>query len=186
MARQLVALGRDVRLVAIIDSGPPRADAGTIMGSLAAIGLFLQNAPRWLSTAFREAYTRAALARFWRSAKNLVRQVSGGCQTAREIFDVSAWPPELIVQANTNLRALARYRYGPYDGRIVLFRARTSPLFHSHGREFGWRAFARGGLEVVDLPGSHGTVTTEPHVQVLARALRESLEQAMERRPAAR
>ena len=97
---------------------------------------------------------------------------------ADEIFEVSDWPAELIAQANANLQALATYQYRPYHGRLVLFRARTRPLFHSHERECGWRPYALGGLSLVEIAGDHLTITQEPYVGALGQGLREALETA--------
>jgi amino acid adenylation domain-containing protein len=183
MARQLKARGRDVRRVIVIDSGPRRPRPRTAWDWLATLGLFLENLPRWAWSELRRLQQRENRERLWRSTQALARQVTGVRRrrgaTVGEIFDVSSWSPELVARANANLRALATYGYGPYDGRIVLFRARTRPLFHSHARDLGWRTFARGGLEVVDLPGDHHTITWEPQVRALGQRLRDVLEQAV-------
>jgi thioesterase domain-containing protein len=98
--------------------------------------------------------------------------------TADEIFEIAGWPAEFIAQVNGNLRALASYQYRPYHGHLVLFRARTRPLFHSHERDCGWGPYALGGLSVVELAGDHLTITEEPYVDALGQGLREALETA--------
>jgi hypothetical protein len=50
---------------------------------------------------------------------------------------------------------------------------------NSHGpRDLGWRAFARAGLEIVELAGDPHAFTCEPQVRTLRQRLRDVLEQA--------
>jgi amino acid adenylation domain-containing protein len=178
MARQLRARGRDVRLVAIIDAGVPRPK--TLRNRLLAVGYFLQNLPRWLRTDLQRLDS-ATRARLLRSAKSVLRRATNkriGSPIAEEIFDVSRWPEDLVAQTNAGLRALEAYPFGTYDGRLLLLRATTWPLFHSHGRDFGWSSYVKGGLDIVDVPGNHFTITQEPQVGILASELGRALEVA--------
>ena len=68
-----------------------------------------------------------------------------------------------------NLRAAAAYRPQPFDGRILLFRARDGADPHL------WRPLVAGGLEVVDVPGDHYSMLREPHLDTLASRLQERL-----------
>jgi thioesterase domain-containing protein len=81
-------------------------------------------------------------------------------------------------------QALRDYQPRPYPGKVTLFRARVRPLFRLHGHDLGWSALARGGLEVVPIPGNHETILREPHVHALARALRQRLPAAGPGKPA--
>jgi thioesterase domain-containing protein len=92
------------------------------------------------------------------------------------VFDITGWSPALYAHVENNLRILAAFRYSTYPGRVVLFRARTRPLFHAHARDLGWSGFARE-VEVIEVPGNHHTMTTEPHIRVLAKKLRAAVEQ---------
>jgi amino acid adenylation domain-containing protein len=80
-------------------------------------------------------------------------------------------------------RAKALYSYAPksYSGRITLFRASeidrediNSELLKLIARDetMGWRQFSSEPVEIIYVPGFHGTMITEPNVQVLARELR--------------
>jgi amino acid adenylation domain-containing protein len=186
MARQLKAQGRDVRLLAIIDTGPRLTTPKAISDRIVSVGSFLRNVPRWMWANLRSVYRRETRAQLWRSVRKLARQLRGKivgdtatpALTADEIFEIAGWPAEFIAQVNGNLRALANYQYRPYHGHLVLFRARTRPLFHSHERDCGWGPYALGGLSVVELAGDHLTITEEPYVDALGQGLREALETA--------
>ncbi len=66
-------------------------------------------------------------------------------------------------------RTVFDYRPEPCDTPVVLFR---SPVFLDkgwfHDPQLGWGPVARGGLTVYEMPGDHGTMFLEPHVQRLA------------------
>lgn len=73
-----------------------------------------------------------------------------------------------------NLNAQERYVPGPYTGKITLVRA-ADPLPVALGRhpafperDLGWRALTSGPVEVLEVPGDHITMVTEPYVQALA------------------
>jgi amino acid adenylation domain-containing protein len=55
-------------------------------------------------------------------------------------------------------RAVREYRPRPYPGRVTLFRARDRRVTGTYSRTLGWGQLARGGIRVVDVPGSHSTV----------------------------
>ena len=39
----------------------------------------------------------------------------------------------------------------------------------------GWRALARGGMELIEVPGTHLDMIKEPHVAVVAKELNDCL-----------
>ncbi len=74
-------------------------------------------------------------------------------------------------------RAIKGYRPGPYQGTITLFKARgTSGPDH-----MGWASLAKGGLEVVHVPGDHYSMIKEPHVKVLSAELAVAIDRASRR-----
>jgi len=64
-----------------------------------------------------------------------------------------------------------------YGGRIVVLRARRQPRNRIRDPHLGWSKLAKGGVDVHFIPGDHGTVLKEPHVQGLAAALKKCLRQ---------
>jgi amino acid adenylation domain-containing protein len=59
-------------------------------------------------------------------------------------------------------RALRRYRPSPYPGKITLLRhtIRVSPELYYPDPCLGWKPFAAGGLEIIDVQGRHGQTLT--------------------------
>jgi thioesterase domain-containing protein/acyl carrier protein len=62
-----------------------------------------------------------------------------------------------------------------YSGRIVVFRAHRQPRNRIRDPHLGWGKLAKGGVDVHFIPGDHGNVLKEPHVQGLAAALKKCL-----------
>ena len=62
-----------------------------------------------------------------------------------------------------------------YGGRIVVLRARRQPRNRIRDHHLGWGKLAKGGVDVHFIPGDHGNVLKEPHVQGLAAALKKCL-----------
>jgi amino acid adenylation domain-containing protein len=84
-----------------------------------------------------------------------------------------------------NARAAATYRPGilPAPARLTLVKARESdPELHGpaadSGTALGWERHAALPVEVLEVPGTHLTLLTEPHVETLARALEAALARA--------
>jgi thioesterase domain-containing protein len=74
-----------------------------------------------------------------------------------------------------SLAAMARYRPPPYQGHVVFLRATERQPADLPDPEQAWRPLVEGEFELVDVPGSHFTMMTTPHVETLARQLRSSL-----------
>ena len=76
----------------------------------------------------------------------------------------------------------ARYQPQPYDGPMLLCRARQgyTPYLNA-GPCLGWQAHVRGELRVVEIDGSHVSMLSEPGLTQLVQGLREELQRADER-----
>src|SRR5262249_7968926 len=74
-----------------------------------------------------------------------------------------------------HLEARRHYVGKPYDSRVTLIRAAEEVVL---GREetLGWRELAVGGVEIHVNPGNHFSMMRSPHVEELARRLRQVLD----------
>lgn len=101
----------------------------------------------------------------------------------------------------THARALLNYKPQPYMGKLVVFRpveARPDieTRLHANGSGqkveksldasqsmrsayLGWDKLARGGVDIIALPGDHYSIMRDPHVQYLARMLQQTIEHAL-------
>ncbi len=81
------------------------------------------------------------------------------------------------LQATQDLIMLAGSRYTPrrFRGVATVFRASEQPYGIKPDPALGWDKVAAGPLEVIEIPGYHGTMVVEPRVALLADKLRPML-----------
>ncbi|HEX3359089.1 MAG TPA: alpha/beta fold hydrolase, partial [Tepidisphaeraceae bacterium] len=147
-ARQLEAMGETVSMLAIYDAFTPAGRKS------------------------RPAWQRFALHVYSLIAKpNRVQYLRDRVNRRRALAEAeiaSADDPPNITAAmrvanpkdvgKVNSRAAASYRPGPYSGSVLVFRATDRPMhniFYKIDPSNGWGASAAGGVNVIDLPGSH-------------------------------
>jgi amino acid adenylation domain-containing protein len=172
MARQLVAAGRDVALLALLDTyGPDYLNFGSTARRMAShLGSFLRLAPRdrlEYAKVRADAVHRMATRRAWRVAD-------------RALGRLGAQLPEALgnVEGEHYLKALRAYDVEPYSGRVTLFRASEQPVGIVPDGTSGWAPVAGGGVEVFEVPGGHESILFEPNVATLAGLLRVSIDRA--------
>jgi amino acid adenylation domain-containing protein len=188
MARQLLACGEQVALLASLDgSAVPagqtrRVDPSYALRFLANLG---SNAPYWLQASARlpRVDARSILRRRLRTIRKALghrpragewSRYAGPDTLLEEIADILGlhraedWPEYRRKVVEGLHEAVAAYRPQPYPGRLVLFRARWQPLFSPHDRLLGWGKLARGGVTVHVVNGNHDTFLYAPNVQRLA------------------
>jgi amino acid adenylation domain-containing protein len=74
-------------------------------------------------------------------------------------------------------RALRAYDPRSYPGAITLFRATDRSVTGTYGRTLGWGRLARGGVRVIDVPGTHSTVLRPGSEPPMAAKLRDCLDE---------
>ena len=77
---------------------------------------------------------------------------------------------------DANDQAMHDYRPYLYQGKLTLFRAENPNDGFEFDSELGWGGLASEGLEIHDVPGEHETMFHEPHVKILAAAMRDCIE----------
>jgi hypothetical protein len=88
------------------------------------------------------------------------------------------WPDVIQKVADAGHWAAADYVAGEYTGAITLFRAMEQPLGIHADRTSGWDSVVKGGIEIYDTPGHHGSLVREPRAPVLVRQLEDALRKA--------
>ena len=177
VARQLVAAGEEISLLALIDTWAPRyiEDLGPIRGRLANYSY------RWQLILQDWARARAepgGLARFLGNrtlVQRLARLFGRGHATADMTLGAQGryvtadgydqWLLKFLQQT------VARYRPQRYAGRITILRSQEEPQGPFLDRSFGWRAHSDRPVEVVTIPGNHFSIFTEPGVDEMAREI---------------
>lgn len=179
LAQRLVADGRDVNLLAILDAEGPSgrrqirgaARLRAHLGKISSEGFshVVQGVHRKLAD-IRHAFEVRRLAFFRRNSRS----------------ESSTGTVEAFVAANE--LAAQEYRGQPYPRRLTIIRAEydvfDSPESIASG--LGWGPLALGGLDVIDVPGDHLTIMDQPHVTHLAAALLDAIARARSADPAPR
>jgi thioesterase domain-containing protein len=186
-ARQLVDRGRQVNLVAVIDTGVSQNGAPTLAGSFGfALGV-VRNLPNWVLEYILRNEPKGFIAAINKHlqmiGKRGSRILSSGNLTSgkpemKDFVDVNQLPPEFVKMMESNLRALREYTPKHYPGRLTLLRASTRPLLHSQTADLGWSEWVAGGVDILPIPGHHGSILKEPNVQILARQLQSALDKS--------
>jgi thioesterase domain-containing protein len=169
MARQLDAVGEKTAFVGIVDSGCPVSFPLFHLARQRALYLW-HVPPRQKLTSLRRFGTRQV-----RRVQSLLGQ-----QPTR----VGAWvlTPEVAPEVGQALeRAGWNYNPRPWAGRVTYFRC-ESPIDPGAGAR--WARWATGGVEIIDIPGTHNLCMGEPHLGVLGTNLRGCLRAVAAAEPA--
>jgi thioesterase domain-containing protein len=190
MARQLVAQGETVGLVAMLDSAPANAGYETVHWWRPNFPYrFLRNIWYWLQD-FSNIGAREQRRFISRKFRSMGRKLKRRLQSrhdqpevdVEEVIDPIYFPESELELWRIHLRALMEHVEQPYPGSITLLRTRGQPLLCSFDEDFRWSKLARGGVKVNQIPGSHENVFMEPNVKFLAAQLEACLAEARERK----
>jgi len=153
MAQQLRGQDEEVFLVAAIDTFIQSAR--------------LRNRLRWLAFHFGNAIERGPRYVVERARERWGLQVG----VTDEVTHIR------VREAAYRARAREGHRLRPYDGKVVLFRARDSDFadYHTIDPHLGWRSVARGEIVVEEILGRHIDMMRSPAVDEIAANLRPHL-----------
>ncbi|HSK77003.1 MAG TPA: amino acid adenylation domain-containing protein, partial [Thermoanaerobaculia bacterium] len=168
MAQRLLAEGREVRLLALLDTyAPGRGEAAplTELELLAAFATDLGLGKETLA-AFVDKMRHES------RRGNRVREILEAARSAGVV------PPQfeldelerLFEVFRTNARGMEEYRAEPYPGRLTVI-AVEEGRHPDIDPSLGWESLAEGGLELWTAPGDHHSVLRKPQVRSLAERL---------------
>jgi len=180
MARQLIAENETVALLVMFDTyapGYPRYPARRhrIREALLAACFSMEHHIRgllWLDPAARWRYLGAFMQRTARRSfypfEDVWRFFKRGCfrLTGRALSLASYEAME---------EALKTYTLESYPGRLLLFRANRQPPGALPDPTLGWGPHVQGGIDVVETPGYHADIISEPRLRFMIDELRTRL-----------
>lgn len=163
MACQIQRRGETPGLLLLVDTKTPELakTPPPISRFLKTVGLNLWNMPHCQ----RREYIQSSVQWFFRK-----RKVLGDREYAEALKRKQAHIPMLNV-LEPNYQAQEIYTPAPYQGDVVIFRARIQSPRSAHDQTLGWGKLVDGRIKVHILDGAHMSVMEEPYVQGLARAL---------------
>jgi FkbH-like protein len=188
MARQLAETDQEVGILALFDTygpGYPKYLASTTSLKKSIYRLvqrlqhhwsdlrLLPNDQRITYIGAKAQKARNRFRRKWRRNKS---------EIARKFHERTGRPlPEKLRKTQNSIScALERYRFGSYNGEIVLFRASNQPIGIEPNPTLGWETIVGDNIRVYEVPGFHGAITVDPHAQFLASELRACLGRAFQ------
>lgn len=79
---------------------------------------------------------------------------------------------------HANLHAMRTYRFGPYNGHMIIFRSAErddGKISASRSEDLGWREHVSGRITVEPIGGSHFDALSPANINVIAKYLKEHL-----------
>ncbi len=80
-------------------------------------------------------------------------------------------------------QVLDNYQFKEYPGTVTLFKSDTKPdnVGDKWEPTLGWQYFAKGGVEIHDIPGTHRNIFNEPNIQIFAKKFSSCINKALEK-----
>jgi aspartate racemase len=153
MAQQIHALGQEVGLLALFDTYPGKVESRLDL--------------------LRKLFSFPVGRIF-----NYVRRKTWGYIRTSVRAPLRMGVPQSLKDVKAACR-LAAFGYvpQPYPGRVTVFQASDRALRGvDDDPQAGWGEWARGGVEIHNVPGTHMSMMTEPNVRQLAAEVQECLE----------
>ncbi|HVF85660.1 MAG TPA: amino acid adenylation domain-containing protein, partial [Abditibacteriaceae bacterium] len=177
IARQLEAQGKRVAFLALLDTGCP-ADSASFYEPTTR-GQRQRNHRRiWRHLGARDR--RIYFVHYAKERTTAIRRrFLGQRKTAEDRSSEEALKRVFTKSESFNRAASAAYVVQNYAGRISLFRGMLGCKSES-SRDLGWKPFAAGGVELIEVSGDHATMLLPPHIHLLARRFRRRLRKAQQ------
>jgi amino acid adenylation domain-containing protein len=177
MARQLKAMGKDVKMLAMFDTNAQESDTHVNQTRLTRFGRkILRQFPKLIW--FTRSLVQHPIETLAHQKRYVKRQIQAVLQPDRLSAPVVADTPldhmGRIMQKHEI--AFQAYTMKPYDGIVDLFKAQFRIYFVDDSKYLGWKKYALKGVRVHDVPGDHEKMLLPPNDKVFAQALQRALD----------
>ncbi|HEX8460611.1 MAG TPA: alpha/beta fold hydrolase, partial [Segetibacter sp.] len=178
MARQLKLLGKEVKLLAMLDTNAEQhlTDKSTLYKTSHKIIRQFKKAVWIISRLIEEPKGTINYQLSYLSNKINIISVKLG-------FVKEEKPDGYLLELNRiseqNDMAYYNYRLQPFDGKIDLFKAKERVYFIDDFKYLGWKKYAQQGVKVYEVPGDHRTMLYPPNDKIFARVLQKALDNCL-------
>jgi len=169
MAQQLLALGEQVALLALIDTPglgemPVKVEDDDLqmLAYLLNVGANFSFSPE----DFQQMEPDERLLQFLDQVRHSMRLPANYGLAELRFF---------LHLIKVDIQALRNYTPRTYPGRVIFFRANERDAINPQNPERAWVNLATGGLDIHEVPGNHITMNYAPNAQVIAEHLRAYL-----------
>jgi thioesterase domain-containing protein len=179
MAQQLRAIGREVPLLVALDGAPCNTGAGVSPWNPMYCWWLLRNLPAWLREGQFHHWSlltfgkRIAERLSFRFSLILGRLEYGQIlpdARIQHLLDRAGWSGNQTSFIRALNEAGNAYVPKPYGGNVVVYEARTQPLFRLLQIGAAWEKIAHQP-EIILLDGGHGSIFDEPSISTIGRHL---------------
>jgi amino acid adenylation domain-containing protein len=173
MTRQLEALNKEVRMLAMFDTyayRTPFYDPWLVKN--VKRGLYFGRKV-WHALLFKDGFEKTIKTRtkaVKRGVTRLLWKVKFGKQQQQTGFFGYANKID-----ETNNIAQKHYKIQPYNTSIELFRAEVRSFYLDDYEYMGWKPYALNGVNIHKIPGEHNTIFKEPNDKEFAKILQDCL-----------
>ncbi|GAB4045355.1 non-ribosomal peptide synthetase [Spirosoma litoris] len=177
MARQLKAMGKEVKMLAMFDTNAQESDTNRSMMNWLQRKI-LRQFPKLIW--FTSSLVRQPIATLRYQQVYVERQVDRLLKATglrekpkpKEGLDLF----EQIIEKHES--AFEKYTMKPYDGIVDLFKAQVRLYFVDDNKYLGWKKYAMKGVRVHSVPGDHELMLLPPNDKAFAEALQRALDNA--------
>jgi amino acid adenylation domain-containing protein len=185
MAQHLTQLGEPVGLLVMLETAPPNINQKQSWSATAAkysIENIVENVKDFVHHSPQEklALLKQKGKRLGQKFRGKIAPAAGPTEKSpdlKDVLDLSHYPKDYVLYAQTHWQALTHYQPRPYSGEITLFRAKKQGL-SNFNHTLCWDALVEDRVSVTVIPGTHESMLQEPNVQIIAAKLRALLDDA--------
>jgi thioesterase domain-containing protein len=174
MAQQLRAHGREIRLLVNLDGRLKNTGDESDAWDLRSHWRWIGNLPRWIVDDLVRDGGWRRVARRSKGKLNFAWAkfvAHGGAPNRRHavdgMFDTAGWPDGQLSFVKALYDAVEAYVPKVYDGRVLIYAAKTPPLSRPFAVEAAWAKVAPM-IETVQVNGTHMTMMREPTARQIA------------------
>ncbi len=176
MAKQLKAIGKEVKMLGMIDTNLKQYD-GDIRSKI-FFNKFKRQFPKALFNIRLLFKTPIIALRYQYSIIKLkLKKIFSTDALAKKELSNDNLPEYMNTIIDKLWIAMDNYKITPYDGRIFLFKAQERIYYVDDFKYLGWQKYAKKGVEIKEVPGDHKVMLLLPKVQQFAEILQEVLDQ---------
>ena len=178
IAQTLRARGRAVRLFAAVDAAPENTDAGRRWWHPLYLLRLAANWPSWIihenllkSGVLGSLVRRAANKMIAAAQTRMAGNTSDRTHEVEGLVDLGRFTPDQRLFMKRLYGALLAYKPQNYEGDVVVYEARTTPLLHLPQVGEVWRQLAPRS-KIISVKGTHVSILRHGRVHALADDLR--------------
>ncbi|TWR31037.1 amino acid adenylation domain-containing protein [Mucilaginibacter pallidiroseus] len=175
MAKQMLAMGKDVKMLAMFDTYAEQTQKFDSKAKKAFDKVWLLIKQIAYTPILMLQDPKRAIEYKLRELRKRIAKIGQKAIPVEKKQGYSAYSNEIHERS---LAAQRNYELVPVDIAIELFRAKKKTFYMDDFKYLGWRPYALKGVRVHDIPGEHNTIFAPPNDKQFGRVLQACLDEA--------